>query len=130
MYYSLKFERLPKRPDLSDATSVPHFIAASIEDKTPKDRFKIKRVEVRTPETGFYQNTAVVTAGIKFADADAIPLDFRLIQRNEKWLLFDVTFSGVSLARTFRSDFNYVAKDGGIDAVTTHLNRRREGFTP
>ena len=76
------------------------------------------------------KNTAVVTAGIKFADADAIPLDFRLIQRNEKWLLFDVTFSGVSLARTFRSDFNYVARDGGIDAVTTHLNRRREGFTP
>ena len=76
------------------------------------------------------KNTAVVTAGFKVADADAIPLDFRLIQRNKKWLLFDVTFSGVSLARTFRSDFNYVAKDGGIDAVTTHLNRRREGLTP
>ncbi|TDJ68556.1 MAG: ABC transporter substrate-binding protein [Proteobacteria bacterium] len=71
------------------------------------------------------KNTAVVTAAFKFADADAVPLDFRLIQRNEEWLLFDVSFSGVSLARTFRADFNYVAKDGGIDAVTEHLERRR-----
>lgn len=76
------------------------------------------------------KNTAVVTAGIKVADADSVPLDFRLIQRDEKWLLFDVTFSGVSLARTFRSDFSYVAKDGGIDAVTSHLNHRREGGSP
>ncbi len=76
------------------------------------------------------KNTAVVTAGIKVADSDSIPLDFRLIQRDEKWLLFDVTFSGVSLARTFRSDFSYVAKDGGIEAVTAHLNRRREGNSP
>lgn len=71
------------------------------------------------------KNTAVVTAAFKFADADAVPLDFRLIQRDEEWLLFDVSFSGVSLARTFRADFNYVAKDGGIDAVTEHLERRR-----
>lgn len=76
------------------------------------------------------RNTAVVTAGIKIANADAIPLDFRLIQRGEKWLLFDVTFSGVSLALTFRSDFSYVAKNGGIDAVTSHLNHRRQSSSP
>tara|TARA_Y100000588_G_scaffold362317_1_gene423936 strand:- start:308 stop:952 length:645 start_codon:yes stop_codon:yes gene_type:complete len=76
------------------------------------------------------KNTAVVTAGIKIANADAIPLDFRLIQRGEKWLLFDVTFSGVSLALTFRSDFSYVAKNGGIDAVTSHLNHRRKSSSP
>ena len=90
-----------------------------------------KRIELEVKDNPLLRkNTAVVTAGIKVADADAIPLDFRLIQRNEKWFLFDVTFSGVSLARTFRSDFNYVAKDGGIDAVTTHLNHRREGAIP
>ena len=76
------------------------------------------------------KNTAVVSAGIKVAGSDVVPLDFRLIQRDAKWLLFDVTFSGVSLARTFRSDFSYVAKTGGIDAVTTHLNLRRKGRSP
>ena len=90
-----------------------------------------KRIELEVEDNPLLRkNTAVVTAGIKVADADAVPLDFRLIQRDERWLLFDVSFSGVSLARTFRSDFNYVAKDGGIDAVTTHLIRRREGSTP
>jgi phospholipid transport system substrate-binding protein len=70
------------------------------------------------------KNTAVVTADFAVADADSIPIDFRLIENEDKWLLFDVSFEGVSLALTFRSDFNYVAKDGGIDAVTEHLSRR------
>ena len=70
------------------------------------------------------KNTAVVSADFIVEDADAVPLSFRLLQRDEQWYLFDVAFSGVSLARTFRSDFSYVAQDGGIEAVTAHLNRR------
>ena len=75
------------------------------------------------------KNTAIVTADFAIEDADPIPIDFRLIERDDKWLLFDVSFTGVSLAITFRSDFNYIAKDGGIDAVTAHLIRRASGRT-
>lgn len=69
------------------------------------------------------KNAAVVSADFRIAGSEAIPLQFRLINRNEKWFLFDVSLSGVSLARTFRSDFNYVAREGGIDAVTAHLTQ-------
>lgn len=71
------------------------------------------------------KNTAIVAASITVAGASTVPLEFRLIERDERWLLFDVSFAGVSLALTFRSDFNYVAQNGGgIDAVTTHLVQR------
>ena len=70
------------------------------------------------------KNTAIVEAAIIVAGDAAVPLEFRLIERDERWLLFDVSFAGVSLALTFRSDFNYVARNGGIDAVTTHLVQR------
>lgn len=70
------------------------------------------------------KNTAVVSGDFRTEDAEPVPLDFRLIDRDGKWLLFDVTMSGVSLAKTFRSDFTYVANEGGIDAVTTHLVAR------
>ncbi len=73
------------------------------------------------------KNTAVVAAMFGTEDDDPVPLEFRLIQREDRWLLFDVSVTGVSLARTFRSDFTYVAKNGGIDAVTAHLVRRRAG---
>jgi phospholipid transport system substrate-binding protein len=73
------------------------------------------------------RNTAVVHAAFSVADAAPVPLEFRLIERNDEWLLFDVSFAGVSLALTFRSDFSYVARDGGIDAVTTHLVQRSGG---
>ncbi|MEM7466311.1 MAG: ABC transporter substrate-binding protein [Pseudomonadota bacterium] len=71
------------------------------------------------------KNLAVVDADLSIAESDAVPLTFRLLQRGEFWKLFDVSFSGVSLAKTFRSDFSYVAKDGGIDAVTTFLIQRQ-----
>ena len=72
------------------------------------------------------KNLAVVAAELSIAESDAVPLTFRLLQRGEFWKLFDVSFSGVSLAKTFRSDFSYVARDGGIDAVTDFLIQRKE----
>ena len=69
-------------------------------------------------------NTAIVTADFAVDGSEPAALEFRLILREDKWLLFDVAFSGVSLALTFKADFNYVARDGGINAVTEHLRRR------
>jgi len=73
------------------------------------------------------KNTAIVSGEFTVEDADPVPIEFRLIARDERWLLFDVTFAGVSLALTFRSDFTYVAKEGGIESVTTHLRERASG---
>lgn len=73
------------------------------------------------------KNTAVVDAAFTVADAPPVPLQFRMIERDNRWYLFDVSFAGVSLALTFRSDFNYVAGDGGIEAVTHHLVQRSGG---
>lgn len=73
------------------------------------------------------KNTAIVNAAFTVADAPPVPLQFRLIERDNHWYLFDVSFAGVSLALTFRSDFNYVASEGGIEAVTSHLVQRAGG---
>jgi phospholipid transport system substrate-binding protein len=73
-------------------------------------------------------NTAIVNAAFTVAEAPAAPLQFRMIEHDNRWYLFDVSFSGVSLALTFRSDFNYVADEGGgIEAVTNHLLQRAGG---
>jgi len=71
------------------------------------------------------KNFAIVDADLSIAESGAVPLTFRLLQQGEFWKLFDVSFSGVSLAKTFRSDFSYVARNGGIDAVTGFLNERQ-----
>lgn len=72
------------------------------------------------------KNLAVVDADLSIAESDAVPLTFRLLQHGDLWKLFDVSFSGVSLAKTFRSDFSYVARDGGIQAVTDFLIQRQQ----
>ena len=82
------------------------------------------RLEVKENPT-VKKNLAVVNADLSIAESDAVPLTFRLLQHGDLWKLFDVSFSGVSLAKTFRSDFSYVAQDGGIDAVTSFLIQRQ-----
>ncbi len=72
-------------------------------------------------------NTATVDAAFTVAEAEPVPLQFRMIERDNHWYLFDVSFAGVSLALTSRSDFNYVANEGGIEAVTNHLVQRAGG---
>ena len=73
------------------------------------------------------KRAALVDAKFRVEQANPVPIQFRLIERDGRWELFDVAFEGVSLALTFRSDFNYVAKNGGIDAVTSHLVQRTGG---
>ena len=70
------------------------------------------------------KKAAIVHGRFSVEDSVPVPIQFRLLERDGRWVLFDVSVEGVSLALTFRSDFNYVAKDGGIDAITRHLEQR------
>jgi phospholipid transport system substrate-binding protein len=69
-------------------------------------------------------NAAIVSATYTFGDDDEVPIQFRLLKHDDAWYLFDVTVDGVSLVKTFRSDFSYVARNGGIDAVIQTLNTK------
>ena len=56
-----------------------------------------------------------------------LPLEFQAHKTPEGWKIYDISIEGVSLVLTYRSEFDAVVKQGGIDAL---VKRLREKNTP
>ena len=51
-------------------------------------------------------------------------VDFRMRLKNDRWQLIDVSIEGISMAAGFRSQFQAVLTDGGIDSVLKILREK------
>lgn len=50
-----------------------------------------------------------------------IPVDYKLYKRNGKWMAYDVVIEQVSLVRNYRSSFQTIVRDAGIDGLISEL---------
>lgn len=50
-----------------------------------------------------------------------IPVDYRLIQNDESWKVYDVVIDGVSLVSNYRTSFSGQIRRGGIDGLIAEL---------
>jgi phospholipid transport system substrate-binding protein len=58
------------------------------------------------------EGQAEVTSNVLTADGKKIPLDYRLIQKDGKWRVYDVIIEGISLVKNYRDQFrDILAKD-------------------
>lgn len=61
---------------------------------------------------------ATVRSRIVMTDGTEVPVDFRMVQIQGYWKIWDVIARGVSYVRTYRADFGVVIANDGLD----HLN--------
>ena len=47
-------------------------------------------------------NTQIITTNVN------IPIDYKLIQKSNKWVVYDVVIEGVSFVSTYRSQYNKI----------------------
>lgn len=59
--------------------------------------------------------------------AKPVPVDYQMHKTGEGWKIYDITVEGISLVITYRSEFNAVVKEQGIDGL---IKRLREKNTP
>ena len=64
---------------------------------------------------------ATVHVVLNRKDGQPIPLAFSVHRAGEDWKVFDVSVEGISLATTFRSQFNAEIKQNGLDALIQRL---------
>jgi phospholipid transport system substrate-binding protein len=58
------------------------------------------------------EGQAEVTSNVLTADGKKIPLDYRLIQKDGNWRVYDVIIEGISLVKNYRDQFrDILAKD-------------------
>lgn len=63
-------------------------------------------------------NTKIVTENLQ------IPIDYRMIMKNEGWKVYDVNIAGVSLVRNYRAQFQKILMKESPDALIERLEQK------
>ncbi len=64
---------------------------------------------------------AEVKSKVITAKRDEFSLDYRLLYKNGKWMVYDVVIEGVSLVSNYRTQFNKIIGAGGFPALVNKL---------
>lgn len=74
-------------------------------------------------ETPLSEKTFEIETLIKAQPAD-IPIHYRLIQKDEKWVVYDVIIEGVSLVNNYRSQFREILANKPPEALIDLLKKK------
>ncbi|MGB5717061.1 MAG: ABC transporter substrate-binding protein [Gammaproteobacteria bacterium] len=66
---------------------------------------------------------AVVETLIITSSAD-IPVDYRLYQKGDQWLVYDVIIEGISLISNYRSTYQEIMKKEGFDGLLAKMREK------
>ena len=55
-----------------------------------------------------------------------IPLDYRLLKKDEKWWVYDVIIDGISLTKNYRGQFSRIIKSSSFDALLDKLRSKND----
>ena len=53
-----------------------------------------------------------------------IPVDVRLVRRDERWLIWDVVLDGISVVGNYRAQFDRILKKGSYETLVTQLRAK------
>jgi phospholipid transport system substrate-binding protein len=79
-------------------------------------RYLSEKIKGRKAEV----ETVVVTA-----DAE-IPVQYRLVNKGDGWLAYDIRVEGVSLIRTYRDSYREIVKKEGITGLLARMEKKIE----
>ena len=55
-----------------------------------------------------------------------IPIDYRVIRRNDQWKVYDVVIDGISLVSNYRSQFNRIIQRGSYAELVKKMRVKQE----
>jgi phospholipid transport system substrate-binding protein len=70
---------------------------------------------------------ATVRSKIVTPKGTEIPLDYRMLRRDGKWLVYDVVIEGVSLVGNYRTQFNKIIQTSSWDDLVQKLRSKAIG---
>jgi len=82
--------------------------------------FDTGRVEI-LPFRGAAKRTATVKTNVRLEDSTKIPVYYTLVNREDKWRMFNVTIEGVSYVRNFKMELESQIRVSGLEKVIRRL---------
>ena len=99
------------------------------------ERAYISRIEQYSGEQVSYLGDSVegesATVRTKFAPKEGpeIPIDYRLLSRGDRWLVYDVVVEGVSLVGNYRAQFDRIMRTGSYDELARRMRAHQADFS-
>lgn len=71
---------------------------------------------------------AVVRTKIVTKGGTDVPVDYRLLKRGERWLVYDVIIEGVSLVANYRTQFNKIIQTSSYAELVKKMKIKQDEF--
>ncbi|MBI4610497.1 MAG: ABC transporter substrate-binding protein [Candidatus Rokubacteria bacterium] len=73
-------------------------------------------------------DVATVRTKIATPQGTEVPVDYRLLRRGDRWLVYDVSIEGVSLVSNYRTQFNKIIQTSSYQELVKKLKTKQEEF--
>ena len=73
--------------------------------------------------------TATVATRIVTKNGTEVPIDYRLLKKGDRWLVYDVNIEGVSLVSNYRTQFNKIIQTGSFEDLIQKLRTKQGELT-
>jgi phospholipid transport system substrate-binding protein len=80
---------------------------------------KVLPVRMKPGDTEITVHNQYIRAG-----GTPLPVDYQMHKTDQGWKIYDITVEGVSLVLTYRSEFDAVVKQSGIDGLIKRLEEK------
>ena len=70
-------------------------------------------------------DTATVATRIVTKNGTEVPIDYRLLKRGDRWMVYDVSIEGVSLVSNYRTQFNKIIQTGSFEDLIQKLRTKQ-----
>lgn len=71
---------------------------------------------------------AVVRTKLVTKQGTEIPIDYRMLKRGDKWLVYDVVIEGVSLISNYRTQFNKIITTSSFQELMKKMKTKQDEF--
>jgi phospholipid transport system substrate-binding protein len=72
--------------------------------------------------------SALVRTKILTKQGTEIPIEYRMLRRGDKWLVYDVVIEGVSLIANYRTQFNKIITTSSFQELVKKMKTKQEEF--
>ncbi len=89
--------------------------------------FNLERLKVLPFKGQVIKNKTKVKTFMSLDDGTKVSVNYGMVQREEGWLMYDVTIEGISYVRTFREELNSEIRQKGLADVIARLESSANG---
>ncbi|MBI2529337.1 MAG: ABC transporter substrate-binding protein [Candidatus Rokubacteria bacterium] len=96
------------------------------------ERSYISKIELYGGERILYTServeaeVAVVSTKIITKNGSEVPIDYRLLRRGDRWLVYDVNIEGVSLVSNYRTQFNKIIQTSSYGELVKKMKAKQD----